>query len=133
MGELRPKKRASAAISLAQLVEALKVYTADQVDTVARPRDNEAPEPNYPNQLLQLSRADGTVPLEGDQFAFVEYVVDTAGRADMDAFSGISATHPLFVDAVREALPRARWFPAIRQGRKVRQVVQQRFDFLRGK
>jgi hypothetical protein len=132
IGELRPKKRASAAISLAQLVEALKIYTADQVDSVARPRHNEAPDPHYPNQLLQLSRSEAP-PLEGDQFAFVEFVVDTAGKADMDAFSAISATHPLFVDAVREALPRARWFPAIRQGRKVRQVIQQRFDFQRGK
>jgi protein TonB len=41
----------------------------------------------------------------------------------------LSATHEQFARSVREALPRMRFVPAEVAGRKVRQLVEQRFGF----
>jgi hypothetical protein len=41
----------------------------------------------------------------------------------------VKATHPEFVQAVREAMPKMRFRPAILGGYKVRQLVQQNFSF----
>jgi TonB family protein len=76
--------------------------------------------PQYPLELLRQE-------IQGN--AFVIYVVDTSGTADSSSLQVVNATHKEFVDAVREALPKMRFRPAILAGHKVRQLVQQNFSF----
>ena len=57
------------------------------------------------------------------------YVIDTTGRADSTSLQVLDATNDAFVLAVRAALPGMRFISANVQGRKVRQVVEQEFDF----
>ncbi|MGH7720447.1 MAG: TonB family protein [Gemmatimonadaceae bacterium] len=58
-----------------------------------------------------------------------EFVVDTAGRVELETFNVVSSTHPRFTEAVRRALPAARFTPALLAGRRVRQLVQLPFRF----
>ena len=58
-----------------------------------------------------------------------EFVVDTTGRVEPETFSVVSSPHLLFSHAVYEAIAPARFTPARRGGRSVRQVVQMRFRF----
>lgn len=57
------------------------------------------------------------------------YVVDTTGFADVSSFEVIRATHPGFVQAVRDALPHMRFSPAKIGAVHVRQLVEQPFTF----
>jgi TonB family protein len=119
----RPVPRKSKAASQAQLqrmVESSAVYTADDVDNAAR-LERDSFSPVYPDSLWKL----GT-----NGQAMVEFVVDSLGRVEMDFFSVVSASHAEFGEAVRQALARTRFAPAIRGGRRVRQIVQlpTRFD-----
>ncbi|HEY5491861.1 MAG TPA: TonB family protein [Gemmatimonadaceae bacterium] len=119
----RPTPRKAKAVSQAELrkmVESSAVYTADEVDTPAR-IDRETFSPVYPDSLWKAG-ASGQ--------AMVEMVVDTLGRVEMDFFSVVSASHAEFGESVRLALARARFAPAIKSGRRVRQIVQlpTRFD-----
>jgi TonB family protein len=120
-GELRPKKRT---VDLAQLVAALEVFTADQVDTVVRADTASPAAPMYPDSL----RGAGVGGL-----VVAEFVVDTTGGVEMDTFGVVSSSHPAFTDAVRRALTEARFRPAWRAGRTVRQVVQEPFRFVAGR
>ena len=108
------------AAELAALVDSLKVYTADQVDVVARPDSTAAASPSYPDSL-HAARVTGTV--------IAEFVVDTTGQVELDTFNAVSSTHPRFTEAVRRALPAARFTPALLGGRRVRQLVQLPFRF----
>lgn len=58
-----------------------------------------------------------------------QWVVDTTGRADTTSFRILKASHTEFAQAVRDALPAMRFTPAEVQGQKVRQLVQEPFDF----
>jgi protein TonB len=82
------------------------------------------PAPTYPS-MLQSAGVEGRV--------LAQFVVDTSGRADMKTFKVLEASHELFAQAVKQALPRYRFFPAEIGGKKVRQVVQQPFTFAIGK
>jgi protein TonB len=95
------------------------VLTELEVDSIVV-RDAESGAPEYPARLL-AARTEGSV--------FVEYVVDTTGLADSTSFRVIRATHPEFADAVRAALPKMRFRPAMLAGERVRQLVQQPFTF----
>lgn len=118
--EQRQAKAQSMAADLARMVDSLQVYTADQVDTPARPDSSALANPSYPDSLYRA----------GVQGAVVaEFVVDTVGRVAMETVGVVSTTHPLFTDAVRQALPDARFYPAMRGGQRVRQVVQLPFRF----
>jgi TonB family protein len=57
------------------------------------------------------------------------YIIDTTGRADSASLQVMTATNGAFTDAVREALPGMRFSPAVVQGHKVRQLVEQNFEF----
>jgi TonB family protein len=108
----RPAKAVSQA-ELQKMVEASAVYPAEEVDTPARiERDTFAPV--YPDSLWKAG-AGGQV--------MAEVVVDTFGRPEMDFFSVVSASHVEFGEAVRQALARARFAPAMKGGRRVRQLV----------
>jgi periplasmic protein TonB len=78
------------------------------------------PSPRYPEMLHSAG-------IEGDVVA--QFVVDTTGRADIETFKVIKTSHPQFADAVKEVLPRMRFYPAEVGGRKVKELVQQPFAF----
>lgn len=79
-----------------------------------------SPTPTYP-EVLRASGVEGTV--------MVQFVVDTSGKAERPSFKILSSTNDLFSASVRAALPRMRFYPAQIAGRKVKQLVQQPFQF----
>jgi TonB family protein len=83
-------------------------------------RDPLSAAPAYPPALL----AKGIMG-----YARVRYVVDTLGAVDTLSYQVVTATHADFAVAVRRALPHMRFRPAIQQGNKVRQWVEQTFHF----
>jgi TonB family protein len=58
-----------------------------------------------------------------------QFVVDTAGHAEMWTFRLLKSTDPAFTQAVRAAIPEFRFIPAELGKRKVRQLVQMPFVF----
>lgn len=115
--ERRRKARRAAAppVELTRQVEERQLFTADQVDEVARTDSSSAVRPSYPDSLFR-ERVTGQV--------LVEFVVDTSGLVVVESISAISASHALFTDAVRRALQNARFHPARLAGHRVRQLVQ---------
>jgi len=79
-----------------------------------------APSPRYPEEL-KYENLKGT--------AQVSFVVDTTGRVDSTSFKVIEATHKLFGEAAREAVLKMKFVPAEIGGKKVRELVQQKFVF----
>lgn len=79
-----------------------------------------SPGPSYP-ESLRHAKIEGEVVLR--------FVVDTAGRVDTSRVQLIRSDHRYFTDAVRAAMPRMRFLPAEKSGRKVRQWVEQPFNF----
>lgn len=122
-GELRrkQKKGQSPAASLADAVASLSVFTADQVDVPAHTDSSLIVRPNYPDAMF-------TAGISGSVIA--EFVVDSTGEVDIDDFNVLSSSDPLFTESVRQALRYAQFYPAVRQGRPVRQVVQLPFHFV---
>lgn len=90
----------------------------DVEETATRSAGSAAP--LYPSDLLR----EGT---EGS--VTVRFVVDTIGHADSSSIQVLSFTHPEFAQSVRHALPLMTFTPAAMGGRKVRQIVEQRFGF----
>jgi protein TonB len=95
------------------------VATALEVDSAVA-RYPESAAPAYPLKLLEQK-------IEGG--AYVQFIVDTTGLADLTSFRVLSSTHPEFAESVRSALPGMRFHPAIMRARKVRQLVEQPFLF----
>ena len=107
---------------LERLATSLSIYTSDQVDTPAKLRNAASVEVPYPPSLFAAG-------VEGSVVA--EFVVGADGELEPETFSIVSATHPLFVAAVSQALEQARYEPALKGGRRVRQLVHQPFSFVR--
>jgi protein TonB len=76
--------------------------------------------PIYPTELIEQMLF-GSV--------LTHFVIDTSGHVDMATVEILSSAHPLFVQSVRDAMPGMRFYPASVDGRKVRQLVEQRFEF----
>ena len=76
--------------------------------------------PRYPDMLRSAN-------VEGEVLA--QFVVDTNGRAEMSQFKVLKSSHDLFTNSVRQFLSSARFYPAEIGGRKVKQLVQQPFNF----
>lgn len=76
--------------------------------------------PRYPDAL----RSSG---VEGEVQA--QFVVDEDGKAEVGSFKVLKATNDLFANAVRAALPNMRFYAAEVGGHKVKQLVQQSFQF----
>jgi TonB family protein len=96
-----------------------KVYSMLQVDQVVE-RYEDSAVPVYPPKLSargKEGRVDAT------------YVVDTTGRVDTRTIRVMQSDDSLFTESVRTALGEARFRPAKRLGKTVRQLVQQRFSF----
>jgi periplasmic protein TonB len=79
-----------------------------------------SPSMAYP-EVLRSAQVEGTV--------LASFVVDTSGYADLSTFTVLRSDHVLFTEAVRRALGRIRYLPAEVGGRKVKQLVQQPFQF----
>ena len=77
-------------------------------------------DPRYPAALREAG-------IEGR--VVVQFVVDTLGRAELDALQVVESAHPQFVESVRAALARYRFTVGEASGRKVRTRVQLPFDF----
>ena len=78
--------------------------------------------PRYPD-MLRSANVEGEV--------LVQFVVDTTGRVEMSnpQFKIIKTSHELFTNAVKQYLSSARFYAAEIGGRKVKQLVQQPFNF----
>ncbi|MDQ8155022.1 MAG: TonB family protein [Gemmatimonadota bacterium] len=112
----RPRTRRAetpAPVALRQLLDAAAVFVAETVDQRVRLEPGTF-QPIYPDSLWRAATS-------GD--VLVEFVIDAFGRLEPEFFSVVSATHPAFGESVREALLRARFEPAMKRGRRVRQLV----------
>jgi hypothetical protein len=65
--------------------------------------------------------------IEGTVLA--QFVLGADGRIEPSTFKVLTTDHEGFVESVREALPRLRYTAARKDGRAVRQLVQQPFVF----
>ena len=74
----------------------------------------------YPDMLRSAN-------VEGEVLA--QFIVDADGRYEAGSFKVIKSTHELFTQAVKNALPNMRFYPAEVGGKKVKQLVQQPFTF----
>jgi TonB family protein len=95
------------------------VYSILNVEETAV-RSEASAAPIYPPELIATG-VEGAV--------VTTFVIDTTGRADTSTIDIVQSSHPLFVASVRTAIPGMRFSPAMVQGRRVRQVVEQRFQF----
>ena len=96
------------------------IYTPDMVDRIVAPKPGN-PTPRYPSMLLSAGV---------EQTLEVTFVVDTTGRVEEPTIAFPGAAHHLFMDAVKNALLRSRYFPAFLGGRYVPQLVEQEFRFV---
>ena len=90
----------------------------DVEETAVRTAGSAAPA--YPPQLMTEGK-EGGVDLR--------FVVDTLGRADAASIEVVRSTDPAFTQSVRQALPLMLYTPAMIAGRRVRQLVEQNFEF----
>jgi protein TonB len=81
---------------------------------------SESPKPKYP-AVLESSGIAGEVQ--------AQFVVSSAGKADMESFKVLKSTNELFTQAVKNVLPRMKFSPAMIGGKPVNQLVQQSFQF----
>lgn len=79
-----------------------------------------SPQPKYP-AAMKAAKVEGEV--------LAQFVVDTAGRAELGTFKVLKTNRQEFADAVREVLPEMRFVAAEIGGQKVKQMVQQPFTF----
>ena len=76
--------------------------------------------PIYPTELMKDGKEGGV---------FIRFVVDTTGRADPASMEIVRSTHVLFSQSVQQALPLMLFTPAMVGGHRVRQAVEQNFEF----
>jgi protein TonB len=74
----------------------------------------------YPDMLRSAN-------VEGEVLA--QFIVDADGRYEANSFKVLKSSHELFTQAVKNALPNMRFYPAEVGGKKVKQLVQQPFTF----
>jgi TonB family protein len=95
------------------------VYSVLEVEQQAV-RSATSAAPAYPAELMKAG-TEGRV--------FIRFVVDTSGHADSTTLEIVRATNPLFAESVRAAVPQMNFTPATVAGRRVRQTVEQNFEF----
>ena len=99
--------------------ESEKAYSEIEVDSTVT-LDPSAEGPQYPPALLQAG-VQGVV--------YARFIVDTVGHVDTATLVVLDTPDPEFVNAVRTALVRMTYRPAILRGRAVAQLVEQPFVF----
>jgi len=115
-----PPEPVTSPLDLERLVNGMAIFTAENVDSAAKPDSNQALRVPYPPPLF-AERLRGRV--------VAEFVVNPAGRVEPHTIGIVSSTHPLFSRAVRATLQAAAYVPAVKGGRHVSQLVHQAFDF----
>lgn len=95
-------------------------YSKADVDKGVLPFANN-PIPEYPRRL-QRAGVEGSF--------VVQFVVDSTGRAVGESMVFLSDVNPLFIRAVRRALLGSGYYPAEVGGKKVEQLVEQKFSFV---
>ena len=118
-----PRGKRPALLSVTEieaLVNSAELFTADSVDTPAAPEPSRPLVPVFPDSLLRAATNGRVV---------AEFVVDISGEPNMSTFSAVQSTHSMFTEAVRAAVSAARFTPAWRGGKRVRQLVQLPFSF----
>ena len=120
-GARRKRGAPSPALLVIGMLDRGEVYTADKVDTPARPLSEHAEVPVYPDSLYAV-RVRGRIE--------VEFVVDEAGRVRRETFGVVSTSHLALVAPVRRSILQSVFIPATRAGRSVSVLVQQPIDFL---
>ncbi|WP_411278847.1 energy transducer TonB [Gemmatimonas sp.] len=96
-----------------------KAYSEIEVDSTVT-LDPSAEGPQYPPALLKAG-------IQGVVYA--RFIVDTIGQVDTASFVVLDKPDPEFVAAVRTALAKMKYRPAILHGRAVSQLVEQPFVF----
>lgn len=125
LGDAVRPQQVSVAVQVSELerlqvaAQAVGAFTVVEVDSAAE-RDPLSVAPAYPKDMLAQN-------IEGA--ATMQFVVDSTGLIDMETVRVIAATHREFTQAVREAMPRMRFRPALRGTTAVRQLVEQPFKF----
>ncbi len=97
-----------------------RVYLAAEVDSPALAQRTGGPQ--FPASMRDSS-IDATV--------IVAFIVDSTGKAEVPTVILMSSPHADFTRSVVKAVPRMRFIPAARGGRRVRMWVVQRFEFTR--
>ncbi|MBA3890596.1 MAG: TonB family protein [Gemmatimonadaceae bacterium] len=110
----RVARRSERPTQVATLVDAGRVYEASDVDVRAMLLADESPAPVYPDSHWNAG-------VGGE--AIIEVIVDTLGRVEPASVSVVSETSPAFGAAAREAVRSSVFAPALKGGRRVRQVV----------
>ena len=96
-----------------------KAHSEIEVDSTVT-LDPSAEGPQYPPALLQAG-VQGVV--------YARFIVDSIGQVDTASLVVLDTPHPEFVAAVRTALQKMKYRPAILHGRAVSQLVEQPFVF----
>jgi hypothetical protein len=96
------------------------IFHSDEVDTPAKPLDDELVEPVYPDSLLAYGITGKVV---------AEFVVEATGLVNPLSVTMVSASSPEFYEAVRAALIASKFTPARKDGKPVRQVMLAPFEF----
>lgn len=99
------------------------IYTADLVEKSVEPKRGN-PKPRYPSALADMG-IEGTF--------VVRFVVDSTGSVPADRIEFPGAMHRLFAAAVRTALLKSHYLPAMVGGRTVPEEVVQEFRFQVGR
>ncbi|MCE2900138.1 MAG: energy transducer TonB [Gemmatimonadetes bacterium] len=99
--------------------DAPRAMSEIEVDSAAA-LDPTAEGPQYPADLLQAG-VQGVV--------YARFIVDSTGYADTLTLQVLDQAEPGFVSAVRAALPRMKYRPAVFAGKRVSQLVEQAFAF----
>jgi hypothetical protein len=94
-------------------------FSVLEVDRIVERYESSAA-PVYPRDLLAIG-AEGLVQ--------AIYVVDTVGQVDTTTIRVVHSDDPRFTASVRTALGQMRFRPAVRAGKTVRQLVEQKFRF----
>jgi TonB family protein len=118
-----PTRQHKGALDLTSLIESLNVFSADQVEQPAVIAAPEGMHLTYPPELFAKGVGGSVV---------AEFVVDTTGMVESETINLVSSTDPMFSAAVLRSLPNARYVPAMKGGKAVRQVVHQPYRFVPG-
>ena len=94
-------------------------FSVLEVDKIVERYESSAA-PVYPRELLAIGA-------QGEVQAI--YVVDSVGQVDTTTIKVVQSDDPRFTASVRTALEQMRFRPALRAGKTVRQMVEQKFRF----
>ena len=112
-------KEADAQSPAAPNISADSVFSVLEVEERAVRAEGSAA-PAYPPELVKSGTEGGV---------FIRFIVDTTGYPDLASMEILRSTNAAFSQSVRDALPLMRFTPATVGGHRVRQAVEQNFEF----